>query len=202
MSKKNISADRTTEEKIKEAGRRVFMRKGYPGTTTREIAEEAGLTHALVNYYFRSKDKLFDIVSQEEVASFFGKIYPIVNNEDTNLFEKVNGLIDYYTEILIAEPGMVFFITSEMQFRPERIAANMAANQGLAKAVIARQLREVKPDIHPMQLMMSILGMIIFPYIASGVFQRSMEMSEAEIKKMLQERVEFLPALIKKMLSD
>ncbi|MEN0053501.1 MAG: TetR/AcrR family transcriptional regulator [Mucilaginibacter sp.] len=202
MSKKVIPADSTTEEKIKEAGRKVFIRKGYAGTTTREIADEAGLTHALVNYYFRSKDKLFDIVTQEQVAAFFGKIYPIVNNEDTNLDEKVKGLINYYTEILIEEPGMVFFISSEMQNRPERIAKNMEDNQGLAKAVIARQLHEARPDIHPMQLMMCILGMIIFPYISRGVFQRSMGISENDIIKMLKERAEFLPALIKAMLSN
>lgn len=200
MSKNTITTDSTAELKIKEAARRVFLRKGYPGTTTREIADEAGLTHALVNYYFRSKENLFDIVTQEQVAVFFGKIFPIVNNEHTNLDEKIKELVAYYTEILIEEPGMVFFISSEMQNRPERIAGLMEANQGLAKAVIGRQLQEARSDIHPMQLLMSILGMIVFPYIAKGVFQRSMGISEAEITEMLKKRVEFLPGLIRGML--
>jgi AcrR family transcriptional regulator len=202
MAKKELQADPTTEEKIKEAARRVFLRKGYAGTTNREIADEAGLNHALVNYYFRSKEKLFDIITHEQVAIFFGQIFPIVNNENTSLDEKVKGLVDYYTAILVEEPGMVFFISSEMQNRPERIADFMKANQGLAKAFIAHQLQEAKSNLHPMQLMMSILGMIIFPYIAKGVFQRSMEISEKEIINMLKERAEFLPGLIKGMLAS
>lgn len=201
MPKEIIPADYTTEQKIKDTAKRVFLRKGYSATTTREIADEAGLTHALVNYYFRSKEKLFDIVTQEQVAIFFGKIYPIVNNEDTTLDEKVEGLVNYYTEILIKEPGLVFFISSEMQNRPERISELMESNRGLAKAVIARQLQEARPDIHPMQLLMSILGMILFPYISRGVFQRSMNISEKEIIIMLKERAGFLPALIKGMLA-
>jgi AcrR family transcriptional regulator len=200
MAKKEIAADPTTEEKIKEAARRVFLRKGYAATTNREIADEAGLNHALVNYYFRSKEKLFDIVTQEQVEIFFGKIFPIANNEETTLEEKIKGLVDYYTSILVKEPGMVFFISSEMQNRPERIGEFMQVNRGLAKAVIGRQLAEARPDMHPMQLLMSILGMIIFPYIARGVFQRSMEISEREINTMLKERADILPGLIKVML--
>jgi AcrR family transcriptional regulator len=49
----------TTEEQIKEAARRVFTRKGYAATRTRDIAEESGHNLALLNYYFRSKEKLF-----------------------------------------------------------------------------------------------------------------------------------------------
>lgn len=199
MSKK-VTVDASTEQKIKDVAKRVFLRKGYAATTTREIAEEAGINHAMLNYYFRSKDRLFDMVAQEQTALFFDKIYPIVNDEATSLEEKVNGLVNYYTEILVIEPGLVLFISNEMQNRPERIAELMAANKGLAKAVIARQLQAARPDFHPMQLLMSILGMILFPYISREVFQKSMEINEDTMIQMLKERAQFLPVLIKAML--
>lgn len=202
MAKKSTASDNSTEQKIKEVATRVFLRKGYAATTTREIAEEAGINHALLNYYFRGKDRLFDMVAKEQTALFFGKIFPIVNDESTNLDEKIAGLINYYTEILLPEPGLVFFISNEMQNQPDRFAALMEANQGLPKAVIARQLKEVRPDLHPMQLMMSILGMIIFPYISRSLFQKSMEVDESTINKMLKERVKLLPVLIKGMISN
>lgn len=201
MAKQATTKDNSTEQKIKDVATRIFLRKGYAATTTREIAEEAGINHALLNYYFRGKDRLFDIVAQEQTAIFFDKIYPIVNNETNSLEEKIKGLVNYYTKILIAEPGLVFFISNEMQNRPEHIAELMAANKGLAKAIIGKQLQEARPDIHPMQLLMSILGMILFPYISRGVFQRSMEIDEKAINKMLKERAELLPVLIKAMLS-
>jgi len=199
-STKVIAADHSTEQKIKEAAQRVFIRKGFSATTTREISDEAGINYALLHYYFRSKEKLFDIVAQEQAAIFFGGIYPIINNETTSLEEKIEAIVVYYTGILLAEPGLVLFVLSEMQNRPERISELMKTNRGLTKAFIARQMREVRPDIHPMQLLMSILGIIIFPFIGREMFQQSMEIDKNAFSKMLKERVKLLPALIKGML--
>ena len=61
----------STEEKFKEAARVVFTRKGYAATKTRDIAEEAGLNLALLNYYFRSKEKLFEIIMLEKITQLF-----------------------------------------------------------------------------------------------------------------------------------
>jgi AcrR family transcriptional regulator len=201
MAKKVITADQSTEQKIKEAAQRVFMRKGFSATTTREIADEAGINNALLHYYFRSKEKLFDIVAQEQVALFFGGIYPIVNDADTSLQEKIKAIVDYYTGILLAEPGLVLFVLSEMQNRPEKIAELMKANHGLTKAVIAQQMKEARPDIHPMHLLMSMLGIILFPFIGREIFQQSMDIDKNAFTKMLKERVKLLPGLIKGMLA-
>jgi len=201
MPKKAIPTDHSTEQKIKEAAQRVFIRKGFSATTTREISDEAGINYALLHYYFRSKEKLFDVVAQEQVAIFFGGIYPIVNDETTSLEEKIEAIVAYYTKILLAEPGLILFVLSEMQTRPERISELMKANRGLTKAVIARQMREVRPDIHPMQLLMSMLGVILFPFIGREIFQQSMDIDKNAFTKMLKERVKLLPALIKAMFS-
>lgn len=202
MLNKEIVPDHPTEQKIKDTARRVFIRKGFSATTTREIADEAGINYALLHYYFRSKAKLFDMVTQEQVAIFFGGIYPIVNDETTSLEEKINAIIAFYTKILLAEPGLVLFVLNEMQNHPDRISDLMKTNRGLIKAVIARQMQEARPDVHPMQLLMSILGMIFFPYIGRAFFQRSMDINKDSFTKMLKERAKLLPVLIKGMLSS
>lgn len=66
MVRKLPGTDLSTEQKIIEAARKVFTRKGYSATRTRDIAEEAGLNLALLNYYFRSKQKLFELVMAEK----------------------------------------------------------------------------------------------------------------------------------------
>jgi AcrR family transcriptional regulator len=192
----------STEQKIKEAAQKVFIRKGYAATTTREIAEESGINNALLNYYFRSKEKLFDIVMQEQVAILFGQIYPIVNNEETTLEQKVSSIINYYTEVLLAQPGLMLFVLSEMQNQPERIVKSMYSNEGMMHSVIARQFKEVKPDIHPMQLIMSVMGMILFPFMGRGVFQRASGFDDKSFEEILKERQKLLPVLIKAMLSS
>ena len=60
----------SSEDKIKDAAKRVFILKGFSGCTSREIARESGMNVALVNYYFRSKDKLFQIILQAVLFSY------------------------------------------------------------------------------------------------------------------------------------
>ena len=54
--------DSTTEEKILEAAKEVFMKYGLYGARMQDIADTAGINKALLHYYFRSKEKLFDAV--------------------------------------------------------------------------------------------------------------------------------------------
>ncbi len=89
---KGAKPDLSTEEKIKEAARKVFTQKGYAATRTRDIAEEAGINLALLNYYFRSKEKLFEIVILEKIHILLGKIGPAMMDEHTSIEQKVECL--------------------------------------------------------------------------------------------------------------
>src|SRR4051794_24037459 len=101
MAKKvNNKSDFSTEEKIKEAAKKVFMKKGYGATRTRDIAEEAGINLALLNYYFRSKDKLFELVMLEKVQKLFGVIAPVITDEHMDLENKINMLVSNYIDML------------------------------------------------------------------------------------------------------
>ena len=75
--------DNNTEARIKEAARIVFLNKGFAATRTRDIAEEAGINLALLNYYFRSKQKLFNLIMLDALKIFLSSIYDVIN--DTQL---------------------------------------------------------------------------------------------------------------------
>jgi len=77
MSQEKITPkiDTNTETKIKNAARVVFHKKGFAATRTRDIAEEADINLALLNYYFRSKQKLFDLIMFETMHGFLQSIF-------------------------------------------------------------------------------------------------------------------------------
>ena len=54
-----------TEQRIFEAARVIFIRKGMSDARMQEIADEAGINKSLLHYYFRTKEKLFDAVFKE-----------------------------------------------------------------------------------------------------------------------------------------
>src|SRR6187455_3136142 len=140
MAKKiKAEADLSTEEKIKSAARLVFTKKGYAATRTRDIAEEAGINLALLNYYFRSKEKLFNLIMLETFSEFAKSIVVIFNDETTSLDNKVETIASAYIDLLILEPQIPLFIMSEIRSHPDQLLKAINAKSIIANSAFARQ---------------------------------------------------------------
>jgi len=200
MAKVKPPVDRTTEEKIKDAASRVFTKKGYAATRTRDIAEEAGLNLALLNYYFRSKEKLFEVVMTEKLQKMFGVIVPIINDEGTTLEKKIERIAGSYIDMISANMDLPIFVLSELRNHPERFGSRLQVGRLLRESVLIRQLQEKRPDVRPLHFMMSILGMTIFPFIAMPVFQAENVASRQVFHAMMEERKTLIPKWVKAML--
>lgn len=200
MAPKN--KDASTEEKIKEAARTVFTQKGYSGTRTRDIAEEAGINLALLNYYFRSKEKLFELVMAEKVAKLFGVIAPIVNNDQTSLDEKVTLIVDAYSTMLNQNPGLPLFVLSEIRNNPEHFGNRIQAGKLLTTSFFVKQLSEKKPEIHPLHFIINVLSMCIFPFIAKPVFESAGVMSSDQLNTFTEERRTLIVKWFKAMMDS
>jgi AcrR family transcriptional regulator len=111
--------DTSTEEKIKVAARKIFLRKGFAATRTRDIAEEAGLNLALLNYYFRSKEKLFDIIMLENLQHFIEGIKDILNDKQTSLAQKIEAIVNNYINLLMHQPELPLFVLHELRSHPK-----------------------------------------------------------------------------------
>jgi len=196
------SKDASTEEKIKEAARTVFTKKGYAATRTRDIAEEAGINLALLNYYFRSKEKLFELVMAEKVAKLFGVIAPIVNNNETSIEEKVTLIVDAYITMLGQNPGLPLFVLSEIRNNPEHFGNRIQAGKLLTESVFVKQLIERKPDINPLHFVINILSMSIFPFIAKPVFESAGVMTATQMNDFAEERRTLIVQWFKAMINS
>ena len=140
----------STEERIKAAARKVFHQKGYAGTRTRDIAEEAGINHAMLNYYFRSKEKLFTIIMTETMAQFFKGLSHLLNDENTSLEQKIELIVNNYTDLLLEEPELPTFMFNEVRNNPEPFIENNPIRQALQNSALARQYATTcpTPPIH------------------------------------------------------
>ncbi len=200
VAKKKSEPDSSTEEKIKEAARRVFIKKGYSATRTRDIAEEAGINLALLNYYFRSKEKLFDLIMFEKVQKFFGVLGKVANNPDTSLTEKIEGIASLYVDLLLLNPDLPIFVLSELRSRPEHFEKLVQKTNILRDSVLLAQLQEKRPDVNPLQFIPTILGIAIYPFIMRPIMQSSVGMSDKQFTTMMEERKTLVPAWIKAIL--
>lgn len=191
--KKQKDKDTSTEEKIKEAARKVFIQKGYAATRTRDIAEEAGINLALLNYYFRSKEKLFELIMSEKLRQLFSVIFPIVNNDDMTLDEKIESIVGNYIDLLIENPELPLFVFSEIRVNPEGFKNSLQVQKILKSSSLVRQISEKRPDVEPIHFITSLLGMTIFPFVARPVL-----FSEyPRFNELMQERKALIASWIK-----
>lgn len=198
--KQKKEKDLSTEEKIKEAARKVFISKGYAGTRTRDIAEESGLNLALINYYFRSKEKLFEIVMLEKIQKFLGVLQPVLNDTATSIDIKVQQVATNYIELLTANPDLPIFVLSEIRSNPGGMASNIRGKRLIADSFFAKQLLEKRPDINPVHFVISLLGLCIFPFIGRPLLQLGGNIGSSHFAQMMEERKMLIPKWVKAML--
>ncbi len=198
--KEQIAADLSTEEKIKEAARQVFTRKGYAATRTRDIAEEAGINLALLNYYFRSKEKLFNQVMMEKVQQLFGVLLPVLNDPSTRLEVKIERIVSNYIDMLLKNPDLPIFVLSELKGQAEQLKKVLPIEKIIPNASFIKQLQDKRPDISPLHFLMNILGMTVFPFIAMPAFDVLGIINKNAFEAMIAERKKLIPIWIKAML--
>lgn len=198
--------DRSTEEKIKDAARVVFHEKGFAATRTRDIAEEAGLNLALLNYYFRSKEKLFDIIMMETMMGFMGGMMFVFNDEESSFEEKVEKTVSSYIDLLIKEPQIPLFIMNELQRNPAGLAGKLNIKSVLLNSVFARQYQEVMnrrggEPLHIMQFVMSLMGLLVFPFMGRPMLKIIGDLNDEKFVTMMKERKKLVPVWIEAILS-
>lgn len=196
MVKKLKTETDTTEEKIKEAARKVFMKKGYAATRTRDIAEEAGINLALLNYYFRSKEKLFNQVMKEKMQQFFGVLLPVISDPSTKLEIKIELIVSNYIDTLTENPDLPLFVLSEMK-DADHLSDILPVEKLTPKVSFIKQLQEKRPDIHPVHFLMNILGMTVFPFIARPAFGVIGILNKNDFKTIIEERRKLIPLWVK-----
>jgi len=196
--------DGTTEQKIKAAAKKLFTQKGYSAVKTREIAAEAGINLALLNYYFRSKEKLFELVMADNFITFVDGASHIINNETTTFDKKVELLAAHYIDILIENPDVPRFVLNEIQNHPEKLAKAMSAKLDIFNSIIMKQLSEEiqKGNMMPVNrihFMINIIGLAVFPFAAKPLLVKVGQINESTFVALLEERKLLIPIWIKNM---
>ncbi|MBM0654145.1 TetR/AcrR family transcriptional regulator [Capnocytophaga genosp. AHN8471] len=197
--------DTSTEDRIKAAARKVFHQKGFAGTRTRDIAEEAGINHAMLNYYFRSKEKLFEMVMMETMAQFFKGVNLMLNDENTSLDEKIDLIVSNYVDLLLKEPELPTFILNEVRPNPQAFVEQNPIKEALTHSVLTRQYAEAvargeitEPNL--MQAILNVIGLVIFPFIAKPILTSIINIPEEQYKALMLQRKTLIPQWIKAML--
>jgi AcrR family transcriptional regulator len=200
------SKEFSTEQTILQAAKKVFIQKGMEGARMQEIADEAGINKALLHYYFRSKDKLFEAIFQDAILKFIPDMMEMLQS-DLPLFKKIEIFTGKYIDAFTENPFIPGFIMHELSRDPSKIAA-MVKNSGVRpEAFITQIKKEIEAGsivtVDPYHLIVNILSMCIFPFAARPIllnvlFQNDPKAYDGFIAQRKKEVPEFIIRSIKK----
>lgn len=182
----------TTEEQILEAAKDIFYEKGMNGARMQEIADKAGINKAMLHYYFRNKQLLFEAVFQNAFLLLAPKINTILN-DDSTIEEKIRNFTYNYISFISVHPYLPNFVIQELNRNPGFIET-MQKNESFPnvekfnKQVEKEVEAGILQPIDGKQLFVHIISLNIFPFIATPLINGFLKLNDVEYKKMMEQR--------------
>jgi TetR/AcrR family transcriptional regulator len=198
--------DISTESNILEAAKRVFQNKGMDGARMQEIADEANINKAMLHYYYRSKQLLFEAVFKNAFSLLAPQLNTILN-DDSSIEDKIKNFTFNYITFVSKHPYLPNFIIQELNRNPDFMLKIQEAN-GFPN--IEKFKNQVKKDveqgliipIEAEQLFINIMALNIFPFIARPLVKALINKNDADMKLLIEARKtevsEFIINAIKK----
>ena len=162
------------EQTILEAAEREFLNKGFAGARTTSIAEAAGVTHAMLHYYFRTKEKLFEKILADKMEKLGEIMLGAIAGDGLPLRERIRRGIEHHFDFLAANRHLPRFIVNELAEHPERLETVRGGLQKKGAALLEslqQALREVLAHMDAGMILSDIISLNIFPFVAEPMIR-------------------------------
>lgn len=186
-----------------------FLSKGYVNTKTTEIAKHAGVTHAMLHYYYRTKENLFEIILEKKVELLTGMFLFSLRREDLAFTDKLKKGIEDHFDFVAANPKLPNFIFSEIisnELRKKQFLKLLKPKaieiiEDLKKNLKEEELKGKVKYIEPQDLLYTIISLNVFSILASPVIKGIMDISEKQYSEFKEHRkkqnVEFIMSMLR-----
>jgi len=196
----------STKARILSVAKQVFLLKGMAGARMQDIADEAGINKAMLHYYFKNKEMLFEMIFKESLDQLFPRIVDIIQSDST-LFEKIERFCTQYIDMMLQNAYLPLFVLNEVNKDPVRFKEKFWENKDHVFLKLVEQIElEVKAgtikSVRPAHLFINMISMCIFPFIAKPIWMMTTGMDELQFRYFMEQRktevAEFIIDSIKK----
>ena len=205
----DIKPEQSMEQTILEVAERLFLEKGFALTSTTEIAKNVGCNQALVHYYFRTKDNLFNTIFEQKFRMLFENMYASQNFGNISFSEKVRHAVESHFDLLTKNPKLPLLVATELSRLPENLKNLRAKLQTVPFELFTRLNNELQQEIaegraRKVELIDIIItmvtinaGLFMLLPIASGIMQLDQEQTKELLMHRREENVQVILNYIK-----
>ncbi len=189
-----------TKEKILVAARKVFEQKGYDAARTRDIALEANVNVALINYHFQSKEQLFWAVVQNFLGPINQSLRDFFNDEKSDFETTLGRIANYYTDTWIRNYQMIIVMLTELRKSPEKFA-EINIRPFTPGSAFEKKVHEFagSDKVDAVQVMSNALAMIMGPIVIRPLIQCIGDLDDKQFNYMMDIRRKMIPEWIANM---
>ena len=181
-----------TQELIKETAKNLFFVQGRFDATTQEIADEAGVNRTLINYYFRSRDNLVQIVF-DEAHKVEKEKSEIIMRSELPFKEKITHFIEGSLQTSLQYPYLETYIVSQ-------INKGTCHKRDVEKEDLQIFYRDIKKDMElgniekmePIQFIINMISLLIFPSAIRPLFMENMMIDDKEFDRLISDRKDII----------
>jgi hypothetical protein len=142
----------------------------------------------------------------ETLQAFAGSLAEVLNNQQSTLEEKLEAIVGRYIDMLLLEPNIPVFIMSELRNNPSFLLSKLPVKELMLKSAFAKQYNETLkarklPQVPILHFIMNLIGLTVFPFIASPLIKRIGDLKDDEFKNMMRQRKKLIPVWIKSIMN-
>ncbi len=184
------------KEEILRMALHEFTREGYSGARLQSIADQTGVTKAMIHYYFKTKENLFretfDAVCNELMNDLFSPL-----EKKHSLYSKIEDFTDKVITRFERQPVKAQFLVSELNRYPDTTLQVLREHYKCDLSVLNRQLKEASEsyEIAPVssdQLIANVLSLCIFSYSGQAFLQEVLDKDDDSFEMFLEQRREVI----------
>jgi len=177
-----------TEEVILQSAREIFYKKGLSGARMQEIADQAGINKAMLHYYFKTKEQLFNKVFSDALQIFSGRVAEILNGE-LSFEEKIRTYVNHTVDALVLDPGIPVFVLNELTNNPDRLVEMFAAKDKIDLGKFFQEVKQYsKGNANPEVLFMDMVALCVYPIVMSSVLKKLLKKTDQEYNELMEQR--------------
>jgi len=188
--------DTGTEQLIKDTAKRIFFSEGKLHATTQDIADAAGVNRTLLNYYFRSRDILFEQVANEargEMSAVLDKVF----TAELDFKDKLQQLINVFMDEAIKFPYREVYVVTELNRTDKTVPEEKKTRvKAFLKEISAEMEKGKIKKMDPRQFCMNLFSLMAYPLITNCLNKSIYNVNDAEYKKLMKDRKKVIFELI------
>ncbi|NND05880.1 MAG: TetR/AcrR family transcriptional regulator [Saprospiraceae bacterium] len=196
-----MAKDLSTEEKIKQAAKKIFMQKGLAGARMQDIADEAEINKAMLHYYFRSKQQLFDLIFEEKIVQLFSTLGGLFLDASP-LDEKIKLFVEKQSDMIADFPSLPLFVLNELWQNPTLAEEKLKdkplhlIREKFRSAYDEALTDEAREQLPFEQFLLNMMSLIIYPFMARPIFKSMIEVDDHQFDQILSERKQQVTKLL------